>query len=99
MTASQTDREKWLAIVLAGALDHDIINPDDIFAHVTPDVLAAHLPPDVMSNVLASSLRVGRMTAEVLLNAAGPEILSRHIPPGILWAAVQDAAQRAAIPG
>jgi len=99
MRASQSDRERWLAAVLAAALEHGVMTADDIFRQVTPDVLAAHFPPDVMTNVLSASLNAGMMTPEVILGAAGPEVLSRHIPPAVLWTAVQTAAQRAAIPG
>ncbi len=98
MNASQADREKWLAIVMAAALDHNSLQPDDVINHVSPTVLAAHLPPDVMSNVLAASLTAGQMTPEVILRSAGPGVLSRYVPPEVLWAAVTEAAQRAEIP-
>jgi len=98
MQASQADREQWLAVVLAAALDNDIMNPEDVLNHITPEILAAHLPPDVMSNVLASSLSAGVMTAEVILRTAGPDVLSRYIPPRVIWKAVEAAAGRAEIP-
>jgi hypothetical protein len=97
MQASQSDRERWLAIVLAAALDNDIMTPDDILLHATPEVLAAHLPPDVMSNVLAASLKEGTMNSEVILRTVGPDVLSRYVPPNILWSSVQSAARRAEI--
>ena len=99
MNASQADREKWLAIVMAAALDHNVLQPEDVIRHVTPAILAAHLPPDVMSNVLAASLTAGQMTPEVILRSAGPGVLSRYIPPDVLWQAVTEAAKRAEIPG
>jgi hypothetical protein len=98
MRASPTDREQWLAVVLAAALDNDIMTPEDVLHHVSPEILAAHLPPDVMSNVLASSLKAGVMTAEVILQTAGPDVLSRYIPPNILWSSIQAASRRAEIP-
>ena len=97
MQASQSERERWLAIVVAAALDNDIMTPDDVLAYATPEVLAMHLPPDVMSNVLAASLREGTMTPEVILRTVGPDILTRYIPPNILWSSVQSAARRAEI--
>lgn len=97
MTASKTDREKWMAIVLAAALDNDIMTPDDIIAHASPEVMASNLPPDVMSSVLAASLKEGKMTAEVILRTVGPDALSRYIPPDVLWGSVRSAAQRAGI--
>ena len=97
MQASQADRERWLAVVLAAALDNDIMTPDDVLAHATPAVLAAHLPPDVMSNVLAASLKEGTMTSEVILRTVGPDVLSRYVPPDVLWSSVQAAARRAEI--
>lgn len=97
MQATQSDRERWLAIVLAAALDNDIMTPDDILSHATPEVLAAHLPPDVMSNVLAASLAAGTMSSEIILRNAGPDVLCRYVPPSILWASVQSAARRAEI--
>ncbi|MCA9666598.1 MAG: hypothetical protein KC503_13445 [Myxococcales bacterium] len=96
--SSTENYEKWLAIVLAAALDHDILQPDDVLRYVTPEVLASHLPPDVMSNVLAASLTAGQMTAEVILRTAGPGVLSRYVPPDILWSAVREASRRAEIP-
>lgn len=98
MRASQSDREKWLAIVLAAALDNEILQPDDVIKHATPEVLAAHLPPDVMSNVLAASLRAGQMNSEVILRTAGPEVLSRHVPAKILWETIEEGVERAEIP-
>lgn len=97
MNASHADREKWLAIVMAAALDHNILQPDDVIRHITPTILAAHLPPDVMSNVLAASLSSGQMTAEVILRAAGPGVLSRYVPPDVIWQAIADGARRADI--
>ena len=98
MKASQADREKWLAIGMAAALDHSILQPEDVINHVSPAILASHLPPDVMSNVLAASLTAGQMTAEVILRSAGPGVLSRYIPPDVLWNAVLEAVERAEIP-
>jgi hypothetical protein len=98
MRASQADRERWLAIVIAAALDNDIMTPDDILTYVTPEILAAHLPPDVMSNILAASLKAGMMTAEVILKTTGPDVLTRYVPPNVLWASVLSAARRAEIP-
>ncbi len=95
MDASSSERERWIAIVIAAALDNDIMSPEDILEHASPEVLAKNLPPDVMSNVLASSLKVGTMSAEVILRNAGPDILSRYVPPDILWSAVCEAARRA----
>jgi len=97
MKASQSERERWLAITLAAALDNDIMTPEDVLSTATPEVLAAHLPPDVMSNVLAASLKAGTMSAEVILRSAGPDVLSRYVPPNVLWEAVQSAARRAEI--
>jgi hypothetical protein len=98
MRAPQADRERWLAVVIASALDNDIMTPDDILAYVTPEILAAHLPPDVMSNILAASLKAGMMTAEVILKTTGPDVLTRYVPPNVLWASVLSAARRAEIP-
>jgi len=98
MRASQSNREKWLAIAVAAALDHDILKPEDVLRFVTPEVLASHLPPDVMSNVLAASLQAGHMSAEVILQTAGPGVLSRYVPPAVLWNAVREGARRAEIP-
>jgi len=98
MGASHPEQEKWLAIVMAAALDNNILQPEDVLEHATPEVLAAHLPPDVMSNVLAASLKAGQMTAEVILRTAGPGVLSRYVPPGVLWQAISEAARRAEIP-
>lgn len=97
MQASQTDRERWLAVALAAALDNDIMTPDDVLTFATPEVLAGHLPPEVMSNVLAASLKEGTMTSEVILRTVGPNTLSRYIPTGVLWSSVQSAARRAEI--
>ena len=98
MRATQSDREKWLAIALAAALDHGILQPEDVLRYVTPDVLASHLPPDVMSNVLAASLQAGQMNAQVILQTAGPGVLSRYVPPAVLWNAVREGASRSDIP-
>ena len=98
MKASQVEREHWLAVVIASALDNDIMTPDDVLGYVTPEVLAAHLPPDVMSNILAASLKAGMMSPEVILKTTGPDVLTRYVPPNILWASVVSAARRAAIP-
>ena len=98
MEASQVDRENWIAIVLAAALDNDILQPDDVLKFATPEILAAHLPPDVMSNVLAASLSAGAMNAEVILRTAGPDVLSRYIPIEVIWGAIESGAKRAEIP-
>ena len=99
MVRSQADREKWFAIVLAAALDNNILQPEDVLKQVTPEVLATHLPPDVMSNVLAASLSTGLMNAEVILRTAGPDVLSRYVPSDVIWATIEAAAARAEIPG
>lgn len=98
MRASQTERETWMAVVLAAALDHGILQPDDVLAHASPEVLARHLPPDVMSAVLSASLAAGTMTAEVILRTVGPDVMARSIPMDILWGAVSAGARRAEIP-
>lgn len=99
MRASQPDRERWIAGIIASALDLEIMGPDDVLMHVTPDLLATYLPPDVMTGVLTASLKAGSMTPQTILGVAGPEVLSRHIPLAVLWEAAQTAAQRADIPG
>jgi hypothetical protein len=96
--ATQSDQEKWLAIVVAAALDHDVLGPADVLRFITPEVLASHLPPDVMSALLGASLEAGQMTAEVILRAVGPAMLARYVPPDLLWSAVRDAARRADLP-
>jgi len=98
MQASQAEREAWIAIVLAAALDHEILEPQDVLHHVTPEVLARHLPPDVMSAVLSASLAAGEMTAEVILRTAGPDVLARYIPTEVIWAGVRGGAKRVEIP-
>ncbi len=99
MRASQSDRRKWLAIVLAGALDEELMTPEDVLAELTPDVLADHLPPQMVTKILAESLGEGSMTAAVILRAVGPTVLTRHVPAKLVWSTMAAAAERANIVG
>ena len=94
MNAS-TPEQKWLGIVLAVAMENDIMDPADIILEATPEIMSANLPPDVMSKILAASLKAGTMTPDVILDTAGPQILSRHLPPDVLWKSLQTVAERA----
>jgi len=86
---------EWLGILLASAIDNEIMTPADVIKYATPEILAAHLPPDVMSQILAASLKAGTMTPEVILDVADTQILSHNVPVNILWASIQDPAQEA----
>ena len=94
MNAS-TPEQKWLAIVLAAAMENDIMTPADIILEATPEIMSAHLPPDVMSQILAASLKAGTMTPDVILDTAGPSVLSHYLPPEVLWTSIQTVAARA----
>ena len=94
MTTS-TPEQKWLGIVLAAAMENDIMDPSDIILEATPEVMSAHLPPDVLSLILAASLQAGTLTPDVILDTAGPQVLSRHLPPEVLWKSLQTVAERA----
>ena len=94
MNAS-TPEQKWLAIVLASAMENDIMTPADIILEATPEIMSVYLPPDVMSQILAASLKAGTMTPDVILDTAGPNILSHYLPPEVLWTSIQTAAARA----
>ena len=92
---NSTPEQKWLGIVLAAAMENDIMTPADIIVDATPEVMSAHLPPDVMSQILAASLKAGTMTPDVILDTAGPQVLSHYLPPLVLWTSVRTVAARA----
>jgi hypothetical protein len=86
---------EWLAIVLASALDHKLVDAATVLSQVGPGALAHHLPPGSIAKMLDACLDAGRMDPEILLRATGLTTVCRHLPRERVWAVVEEVAHRA----
>lgn len=82
------------ARALEQGIARKVVSPADVLRHATPEVLS-RLPAEVMSRVLRAALDTGRLTAEVILEAAPPSVLARYLPPSVLWDIVAEAVANA----
>ena len=80
---------------LTSALDLGIGVPDDVVRHVTPDVLAAHLPRPLWARLLTACVGAPRVDAQLVVETIGVPNLCEHVPAPILWACIEELAQRA----
>jgi hypothetical protein len=93
-----TNREQWFADVLRAGLETKVLAEPDILAHATPAVLIQNLPKDLLVKVFDAGLATGTMSPTTVVQNVPPDDLAAHVPPGVIWACIAAAAERAGIP-
>jgi hypothetical protein len=87
--------EAWLGYALQEGIKHGLTDAREILAHATPEVLVAQLPPQLTTQLIAGSLKTGKLTPESVLEVAPPYTLAKHLEPAVLWECLTDAAEAA----
>lgn len=87
--------KSFYVATLQSALDLGVATPDDILRHVTTDVLAEHLPRPLWARLLTACVGAPRVDAQLVLETIGVANLCEHVPASLMWAVIQDVAQRA----
>jgi hypothetical protein len=85
----------WLGYALQEGIKHGLTDAREILAHATPEVLVAQLPPNLTTQLIAGSLKTGKLTPESVLEVAPPYTLAENLEPAILWSCLVDAAEAA----
>jgi hypothetical protein len=85
----------FFVATLSSALDLGIAVPDDVIRHVTPDVLAAHLPRPLWARLLTACVGAPHVDAQLVVETIGVPNLCEHVPAPIIWACIEELAQRA----
>jgi hypothetical protein len=86
--------KRFFVATLSSALDLGVAVPDDVVRHVTPEVLAEHLPRPLWARLFTACLGAPRVDAQLVLETIGVPNLCEHVPAQILWACIQEIAQR-----
>jgi len=84
----------FLVATLQSALDLGIAIPDDVIRHVTPEVLAANLPRPLWARLLTACVGAPHVDAQLVVETIGVPNLCEHVPAPILWACIEELAQR-----
>jgi len=84
----------FFVAALSSALDLGIAVPDDVLRHVTPDVLAEHLPRPLWARLLTACVGAPRVDAQLVVETIGVPNLCEHVPAQVIWACIQEIAQR-----
>jgi hypothetical protein len=87
-------RRKWFAVLLEEGLRLGVIDAEQIVRHATPSVLATDLPPDLLAEVLQSGISGEAFSPAVIVETLGPERLAEHVPVPVLWACLDEVAER-----
>jgi hypothetical protein len=87
--------DAWLGYALQEGIKHGLTDAREILAHATPEVLVAQLPPQLTTQLIAGSLKTGKLTPESVLEVAPPYTLAKNLEPAILWSCLTDAAEAA----
>jgi hypothetical protein len=84
----------FFVATLSSALDLGIAVPDDVLRHVTPDVLAHNLPRPLWARLLTACVGAPRVDAQLVVETIGVPNLCEHVPAPIIWACIEEIAQR-----
>jgi hypothetical protein len=87
--------DAWLGYALQEGIKHGLTDAREILAHATPEVLVAQLPPQLTTQLIAGSLKTGKLTPDSVLEVAPPYTLAKNLEPAILWSCLSDAAEAA----
>jgi hypothetical protein len=84
----------FFVATLSSALDLGIAVPDDVVRHVTPDILAAYLPRPLWARLLTACVGAPRVDSQLVVETIGVPNLCEHVPAPIIWACIEELAQR-----
>ncbi len=84
----------FFVTTLSQALDLTIATPEDVLRHVTPELLAQHLPRPLWARLLTACMGASRVDAQLVVETIGVPNLCEHIPISVIWACINDIAQR-----
>jgi hypothetical protein len=90
-------RTQWFADVLRAGIDTAILSEADVLKHVPPATLIAEMPPAVIVGVLEAALDAGTISPKAVMQTVTPELLAEHVAHRLLWAAVEESAERAGL--
>jgi hypothetical protein len=88
-------KRKFVQGAMAAGLECGMLDPEDLFKHVSPEVLAFYLPTQLKAKVLHETLRVGKINPQIVLEIVGIDGLAAHAPPAVMWACMMESASRA----
>lgn len=93
-TGERVNLKAFFVAALSSALDVGVAVPDDVIRHTTPEVLSQHLPRPLWARLLTACLGAPRVDAQLIVETVGVPNLCEHVPAQIIWACIQEIAQR-----
>src|SRR5262249_48450811 len=91
---------QWLASILQGALESELLAPADVVRHLPPSEFVKDTPLPVMAELIKAGLLGGKFDPALVLQHLTPQVIAEHLESSLAWGCIAEAAQqRFELPG
>jgi len=91
----KTPVRTWLAEIIAGGLEAEVVSPADVTRHVPPGEWVKDVPLEVVARMIASGLTKPQFDPRLALEHLTPAIIGEFVSPHLSWALLDEGATRA----
>jgi hypothetical protein len=83
---------KWLAAILQGAIETELLTPADVMRHLPPAEFVRDTPLPVMAELIKAGLLGGKFDPALVLQHLTPTVIADNLESQLAWGCIAEAA-------
>ncbi len=83
---------QWLAAILQGALETELLAPADVMRHLPPAEFVRDTPLPVMAELIKAGLLGGKFDPALVLQHLTPSVIAENLESQLAWGCIAEAA-------
>ena len=83
---------KWLAAILQGAIETELLAPADVMRHLPPAEFVRDTPLPVMAELIKAGLLGGKFDPALVLQHLTPTVIADNLESQLAWGCIAEAA-------
>jgi hypothetical protein len=90
--ARNENGRRWLAAVLQGAIETELLTAADVLRHLPPSEFVKDTPLPVMAELIKAGLLGGKFDPQLILAHLTPQVIAEHLETSLVWMCISEAA-------